>query len=180
MRRIALGTIFIWLFAVVIASAGVSVDYDKAVDFAKYKTFAFKEGTPAANPLNEDRVHKAVTAQLIQKGLKEVEGEADCYVYTHTSGKGAQSVSVDHFGYGGYPGWGGWGGGYGTTSVNVSNYIEGTLIVDIVDGGTKQLAWRGLGTKSFFPDDKPEQVEKALNKVTSQMFAKFPPQPKKK
>jgi hypothetical protein len=54
------------------------------------------------------------------------------------------------------------------------------LIVDIVDAGSKQLAWRGLGTKTFFPDTKPEKVEQAINKVTTQMFANFPPKPKKK
>ena len=121
----------------------------------------------------------AVAAQLAAKGLTEVQGEADCYVYTHVKSTAQQSVSIDHFGYGGYNGWGGWGGSYGTTSVNVSNYIEGTLIVDIVDGGTKQLAWRGLGTKTFYPDSKPEKVEKGINKVTSDMFMKFPPKPKK-
>ena len=180
MRRIALGTVLVWILAVATANAGVTVDYDKAVDFSKYKTYAWKEGTPAANPLHEDRVHKAVAAQLAAKGLTEAQGEADCYVYTHVKSTAEQSVSIDHFGYGGYYGWGGWGGGYGTTSVNVSNYIEGTLIVDIVDGGTKQLAWRGLGTKTFYPDSKPEKVEQGINKVTTQMFKSFPPKPKKK
>ncbi len=180
MRRIAPSAVVIWLIAIVAANAGPTVDYDKSIDFTKYKTYAWKEGTPAANPLNEDRVHKAVNAALAQDGLKEVEGEADCYVYTHTTGKGAQSVSIDHFGYGGYYGWGGWGGAYGTTSVNVSNYIEGTLLVDIVDGGTKQLAWRGLASKALFPDTKPEKVEQIINKAVTQMFAKFPPKPAKK
>ncbi len=181
MRRSSLCTALLMILAIAPAIAGVTVDYDKAIDFTKYKTYAWKEGTPAANPLNEDRVHKAVTAALAQDGLKEAtEGEPDCYVYTHVSGKSAQSVSIDHFGYGGYYGWSGWGGGWGTTSVNVSNYVEGTLIVDVVDAGTKQLAWRGLATKALFPDTKPEKLEQIINKAVTQMFAKFPPKPAKK
>jgi hypothetical protein len=50
--------------------------------------------------------------------------------------------------------------------------------VDIVDGETKQLAWRGLATKSLFPDTKPEKVEKIINKAATQMFANFPPKKK--
>jgi hypothetical protein len=179
MRRFALLGFLIGAVAVTAASAGVTVDYDKKVDFSRLKTYAWKEGTPAGNPLNEERVHNAVNAQLAQKGLQKVEGEADCYVYTHVKNKATQQVSIDSFGYGGYYGWGGWGGAYGSTSVNVQNVIDGMLIVDIVDAGTKQLAWRGVATKTLYPDTKPEKIEKLINKVISQMFYGFPPKPAK-
>src|SRR5215510_12318649 len=76
MRRFALSTLACFVLAVAVAAAGVTVDYDKAVDFAKIKTYAWKKGTPAANPLNEERVRKAIEAQLAAKGLTKTEGEA--------------------------------------------------------------------------------------------------------
>jgi hypothetical protein len=180
MRRFALSTILCLVLAVALAAAGVTVDYDKAVDFSKIKTYAWKKGTPAANPLNEERVHKAIEAQLAAKGLTKTDGEADVYVYSHVKTDKQQQVSVDGFGYGGYPGWGGWGGAWTTTTVNVHNVIEGTLIVDLVSAGTSQLAWRGLATKTVFPDTKAEKIEKIINQSVAKMFQKFPPPPAKK
>jgi uncharacterized protein DUF4136 len=177
MRRIALCLLLCLAAGLTAAAAGVTVDYDKKADFSKFKTYAWKEGTPAGNPLNEERVHKAVDGQLAAKGLQKTEGEADCYVYTHVKNKASQQVHMDSFGYGGYYGWGGWGGGWGTTTVNVQNVIDGMLIVDIVDASTKELAWRGLGTKTLYPDTKPEKIEKVINKAVSQMFYGFPPKP---
>jgi hypothetical protein len=179
MRRFASSSILCLVVAITLAAAGVTVDFDKNTDFSKFKTYAWKEGTPARNPLNEERVHKAIEAQLAAKGLTPKDGEADCYVYSHVKTDKSQQVSVDSFGYGGYYGWSGWGGGWGTTTVNVQNVIEGTLIVDVVDAGSKQLAWRGLATKTMYPDTKAEKIEKAINKVVAKMFQDFPPKPKK-
>ena len=179
MRRLAPSSIFCLLLAISLATAGVTVDFDKGTDFSNFTSYAWKEGTPAQHPLNEERVHKAIEAQLAVKGLTKKEGEADCYVYSHVKTDASQQVSVDSFGYGGYYGWGGWGGGWGTTSVNVQNVIDGTLIVDIVDAGTKQLAWRGLATKTMYPDTKAEKIEKIINKSVAKMFEGFPPAQKK-
>lgn len=167
--------------AVTLALAGVTVDYDKEADLTKYKTYAWKEGTPAQNPLNEERVHKAVEAALQKHGLAKVEGaQPDLYVFTHVSSKGSQQVHIDSFGYGGYYGWGGWGPWGPTTSVNVQNVVEGMLIVDLVDSATNKLAWRGVATKTMFPDTKPEKIEKLINKSVADMFYDYPPTPKKK
>ena len=180
MRRIAWISLVCVSLAVSLAAAGVTVDFDKAADFSKFKTYAWKKGTPAANPLNEDRVHKAIDAKLAEKGLTKTDGEADVYVYSHVKTDKQQQVSVDSFGYGGYPGWGGWGGAWGTTSVNVHNVIEGTLIVDLVNAANNELAWRGLATKTVFPDTKADKIEKIINQAVAKMFQNFPPAPKKK
>jgi hypothetical protein len=178
MRRTAVFALLLTIFTAV--AAGVTVDFDKAADFTKFKTYAWKQGTPAANPLNEERIRKAIDAQLGEKGLEKVDGEADCYVYSHIKTDASQQVSIDSFGYGGYYGWAGWGGGWGTTTVNVQNVIEGSLIVDIVGAETKQLAWRGLATRTLFPDTKAEKIEKIINKAVDKMFSKYPPEAPKK
>ena len=55
----------------------VNVDFDKDVDFSKYKTYAFTEGTPTPVTLTNQRIEKAIEAQLAAKGLTRVESNAD-------------------------------------------------------------------------------------------------------
>src|SRR5712692_9475483 len=63
----------------------VNVDFDKDVDFSKYKTFAFTEGTPTPVTLTNQRIEKAIEAQLAAKGLTRVESNADLMVVFHCS-----------------------------------------------------------------------------------------------
>src|SRR6185295_5981007 len=102
----------------------VTVDSDPAAPFATYKTYAWIQGTPAPNPLNEDRLHAAVDARLAAKGLGMNTTAPDAYVTTHVTTKERQELVVNGFGYGAW-----WGGGYSTTSVDT--YIDGTLVVDL-------------------------------------------------
>jgi hypothetical protein len=51
----------------------VSVDFDNAIDFSKYKTYVFTEGTPTPVTLTNQRIEKAIEAQLAAKGLTRVE-----------------------------------------------------------------------------------------------------------
>jgi len=42
----------------------VKADYDKATDFAKYRTFSFKKGTDAPTPFAQQRIEGAIATQL--------------------------------------------------------------------------------------------------------------------
>ena len=165
------------------ASAGaqdVSIDYDKATNFADYKTFALKMGTSWGNPLSEKRVTDEIASSLVEKGWAQApEGKADTIVVLH--GATEQKKNLNTFytgGYGGY-GWGGWGGGMGTTTTTVSEYKVGTLVTDIFDAKSKKLLWRGIASDEI--SDKPEKNVKKIGKVGDKLFKKFPPgsEPKK-
>ena len=87
----------------------VDVDFDKDVDFSKYKTYAFTEGTPTPVTLTNQRIEKAIDAQLAAKGLTRVESNADLTVVFHcsvTERTQFSTRSLDGWGWG--PGWG-WG-----------------------------------------------------------------------
>src|SRR4029453_3303436 len=77
-------------------------------------------------------------------------------------------------GYGGY-GYRGWGGmgGMGTATTTTSEYIVGTLVVDIFDAKTKGLMFRGTATDEL--SDKPEKNAKKLQKASDKLFKDFPP-----
>src|SRR6267143_2329189 len=159
----------------------VNVDFDKDVDFSKYKTYAFSEGTPTPVTLTNQRIEKAIEAQLAAKGLTRVESNADLTVVFHcaiTERTQLSTRSLDGWDWG--PGWSWgrgwrrWGGGGGTSITQVERIPVGTLIVDIGDSSTKRYIWRGTATKTI--SSKPDKNEKAIGAAMKKMFEKFPPQ----
>ena len=75
-------------------------------------------------------------------------------------------------GYGGY-GWRGRGGGMGTATTTESEYLVGTLVVDIFDAKTKALLFRGIAQDEI--SDKPDKNIKKIDKAANKMFKNFPP-----
>ena len=150
------------------ALARVSVDYEKSVDFLKFKTYAWLEGTPAPTPMAEKRIRSALDAELSSKGLKRVEGDADIYLVTHAKLSVQKHVTGTTSGYGAYNR-----GGWATTSMSVHEVPVGTLVVDMVDRESNELVWRSIGTDTV--SNKVETNEKRLKKVVRKMFKKFPP-----
>jgi hypothetical protein len=57
-----------------------------------------------------------------------------------------------------------------TTSVDVHQYRDGTLLVDLIDGQTKQLVWRGP-IDTFDPGSEASTVSKAI----SETLKEYPP-----
>ena len=184
MRRVsllsALPIVAVLLAAVATAPVAqaqtVKSDYDKKVDFTKYKTFTFKKGTDAPTPFAQERIVAAIANELKARGLTQAEA-ADLIVYTHTQVGTEQRVDMTGFGYGGYPGWGGWGGGFSSSSAVVTEIPTGTVVVDIVDAKTNELAWRGIASDTLSTNPTPEKSEKRINKAIRKLFTKYPAEP---
>ena len=106
----------------------VTVEFDQAADFSRYKTFAIRDGQlNSRNPaLNSELVKKRIDADierdLTARGLSMVSGQSDLNVrYRLGSARKTELES--------YPaGWRGW----GTRVVRVP-YTEGTLVIDLRD-----------------------------------------------
>jgi hypothetical protein len=160
-----------------------SYDYDKAANFAGYKSYAFKEGTKAGQPLIDDRIVAALEAELAAKGLTKSDTNPDVFVVYHVAVDKQKDISTYSSGYaGGYGpyGWG-YGGGWagGTTHTNVKDILMGTLVVDIADAGTRKLAWRGMGVKEVNVQASPEKRDKSITGAMKKMFKNYPPKIKK-
>jgi len=69
-------------------------------------------------------------------------------------------------------------GGMGTATTTTSEFLVGTLVVDIYDAKTKALMFRGTATDEL--SDKPEKNQKKLQKASDKMFKDFPPGSKDK
>jgi len=159
----------------------VKVDYDKAADFTKYKTFAIKLGTSWNNQLSEKRVLAEIQQGLTEKGWTATtdDAKADAVVVLHGATEKQKSLNTFYSGgYGGY-GWrGGWGGGMSSSTTTVDEYTVGTLVVDIFDAKTKQLVYRGTASDEI--SNKPEKNAKKLAKASDKLFKDFPPGSAKK
>ena len=122
-----------------------------------------------------------ITQALTEKGWKSVDANADALVLLH--GATEKQKSLDTFysggGYGGY-GYRGMGrhDGMGTATTTTSEYLVGTLVVDIFDAKSKALMYRGTATDEL--SDKPEKNAKKLQKASDKLFKDFPPGSKEK
>jgi hypothetical protein len=68
--------------------------------------------------------------------------------------------------------------GMGTATTTTSEYLIGTLVVDIFDAKSKQLMFRGTASDEI--SDKPEKNIKKVEKASNKMFKDFPPGSKEK
>ena len=158
------------LGAVAIAFAAVRTDYDHNADFSRYHTYSWI-GVHAGNPLWQDRIRNAVDSDLAARGWQRVASGGDAAVSAF--GKTAERDTLETF-YNGFPGWGwrGW-GGLATATTEVVPERVGDLTVDVFDGATRRLIWRGTATDTL--SGKPEKNQKLLEHSVSEMFDHFPP-----
>jgi Domain of unknown function (DUF4136) len=158
-------------FAAAAASArNVDVEFDQTVDFARFHTFAIREGQlNSKNPaLNNELVKKRIEADierdLTSRGLTKVTGPSDLNVRFHFGA--ARKAELET-----YPaGWRGW----GTRVVRVP-YTEGTLVIDLRDPATRSLVWRGIAREEKGDATK---VEGKLDDMVRKAIDKYPPKPK--
>jgi hypothetical protein len=170
------------------ASVKVKTDFDPEYDFASFKTYRWAAGEElnpndalAQNTLVRNRVVDSVERVMMGKGFtKVVAGEADLVIVMHAGSKERMQVSQTYTGprhyrgrypYHWYDPW--WGPYGGTTSV--SYYTEGTLVIDMVAWETKELAWRGMGTKTVRDYKDTEKQQAAIDKSVAKILADFPP-----
>lgn len=152
------------------SSVQVETDYNREVDFSKYKTYRWiphvkgTEDNPLMNdPLIESHVKNAVNAEMAKKGFTRIEeGHPDCLMAWYFTARNRVDVT-HHYGYW-YP------------QTNVYKYKEGTLIVDIVDREDKQLIWRGWATGVL--EDR-SRISDQINYSVQKLLKKFPPDARK-
>jgi hypothetical protein len=147
----------------------VNTDFDTKADFSRLKTYTWGKGTPAPNPLMEERIRSGVEQQLAAKGFTKSD-TPDVVVVSHVTGE--EELDVHTYGYGYGAGWY-YGGMGGMSTTQVNKYTVGTLLIDMYELGTKQLVWRG--TASDTVSDKPEKNAKKIAKGLEKMFKKYPP-----
>ena len=163
------------------ARVGVTNDFDHAVNFRAFKTWAWypqqpkdAEGGPAKGyeSFLDKRMRAAVTTEMTTKGLTEVAPNAspDIYVAYSARVEDKQQVSPYYNGMG-YPYGYGYGGYRGYSPV--TQYKAGTVVIDIVDARRKELAWRGTG-QAQVNQNTIDEVE--THRIVTGILSTYPPQ----
>ena len=167
MRRFALAAALALACAPAFAQ-DVKTDYDKSANFAAIKTFDVKLGTSWNNEISEKRVLEEFVEALSAKGWTKVDANPDALVVLHGATEKQKSLNTFYSGGGMYGGYGyrGWGGmGMGTATTTTSEYLVGTLVVDIFDAKSKALMFRGTASDEL--SDKPDKNKKKLDKAAA-------------
>ena len=162
---------------------GVTNDFDHAVNFRAFKTWAWypqqprdAEGGPAKGyeSFLDKRMRAAVSAEMAAKGLTEVAVTAapDIYVAYSARVEDKQQVSPGYGGLG-YPYGYGYGGYYGRGYSPVTQYKAGTVVIDIVDARRKELAWRGTGQAQV---NQNTIDEAETHRIVNGILSTYPPQ----
>lgn len=170
------------LFAVGFAAAQqIRTDYDRSLDFDQFETYAWMEDIQLPIPARLDAeqldgwVRTAVEEQLATLGLKKADSaeEADLlvtyltYLKQSMSSQEADVRSRSRLPYGHWR-------PFGDTVPDSRLHSEGTLILDLVDAGTKKLAWRGEVRQALKDPGNAEKVRKTIEKAAPKLFKKFP------
>jgi hypothetical protein len=165
----------------------VSVDFDRAGDFSRLKTYSWVEGVSAKNPIIDHKLRESIDENLAAKGLRRVEEGGDMSVmYLAAVDRDLHVAAAD---------WKTTGNWLSQTESGISvrsqtwDVETGTLVVCLSDASSKNLLWRGttrisLDKKRRSSTDAPNiveavaedarKVEKKVSKSVGKMFKQYP------
>ena len=174
------------------SSTKFSANYDKSVDFSKFKTLEYygwaKGSSYRLNPFDKERIEQAFAREFRERGIQIVPkgsgGDLIASLYIVTQDKTsytATTVATGYYGYAGFygygPGWG-WGPGVSMSTVHPVDYKTGTLICSVYDAKNKQLIWEG--TVNGVIEDDADRRAQNISKMVTYLMRKFPVKPVKK
>ena len=165
----------------------VSVNFDRASDFSRFKSYSWVEGVSAKNPIIDQQVRASIDENLASKGLRRVEEGGDMSVM--------YLAAVDRDLHVATAGWKTTGDWLSQTESGISvrsqawDVEEGMLVVCLSDASSKNLLWRGtarlaLDKKRRSNTEAPNIIEavaedarkvgKKVNKSVAKMFKQYP------
>ncbi|NTU67469.1 MAG: DUF4136 domain-containing protein [Chlorobiaceae bacterium] len=173
------------------SSYSIVSDYDRGMPFGLYKTYRWSgEGASgidddvlARNPLIFKHIKAAVNRELRYKGfvLKET-GPVDFTVTTHAGIRERVTVGQPTVAFSYHRGFHHRGPGYATFWYDtygpyprVAYYEEGTLIIDVIDTKSDDLAWRGVVSGILRDYGSTDDMHHEIDTVVGRVLARFPP-----
>jgi len=191
MKQFMVCIVFI-VFATGCSTFDVHYDFDRDFDFSSIKTYEWMSVPQKTqdNELTLKHIKSTVNRQLQAKGLIMTSQSPDVLIALH--GGKEKRVDVQEWGYAyrdrdyyhagpfsprGVPSL----DTYGRDNVeyrrgtDTYEYEVGTLIIDFVDAGKKELIWRGVASGMVNPDTSAEEIDKTVAKI----LENYPPSIKK-
>ena len=185
-RRTSVTTLLALTLISATACASIQVRTTQSPDanMSSLRSFAVAAPSPTSNPatgggndpmlansISNRALRQALTADFAGRGYALDSVSPGFVVAYYASARTKLDISQFDFGY---PFWGHgwWRGDPGYPLDRVSAYTEGTVIVDVLASGTKDLLWRGQG-KSEVSDD-PAAYATQLSKTVKDIVSRFP------
>jgi hypothetical protein len=151
------------LCAATAGAADVKVDYDSHADFTRYKTWSWRAGTPAPNPVADKRLREAIESRLAARGLQRVASGGDLDVVYHAAAK--DEITVEKLGYKEPE--------FETEATRVRAVRVGTLLLDMIDAGSGKVVWRGQA--QGVADPALHDITRMIDEAIDKLFEHFPP-----
>jgi hypothetical protein len=154
------------LLATGCSSMRVSSDWDRTVDFGRYRTYAWaptrtSEQYRGQYDLLDKRIRRTIDEEMEYKGFQRADrGNADLIVVyrLHTQQRTEVYSSYSY--------------GWGPPGVRAYQYTEGSLQIMIVDAKEDEVVWEGVGTDAMGGGGDPDsKAQRAVIKIMDS----FPP-----
>lgn len=171
------------LIALLIFSSACSVspkihsNISPVVDFSQYKTFGYfkhLDTDKRYESLLSQFLKQATTAEMTRRGFTYSDKNPDLLINFHTNIVNKlkihqSSVSMGYydyrydFYYGVWPGY----------QLDVDDYQQGTLNIDIVDRKQNKMIWEGIAIGRL-TQDKLDHLQQTIQSTVSEIFTRFP------
>ncbi|MEO8594910.1 MAG: DUF4136 domain-containing protein [Candidatus Solibacter sp.] len=157
------------------------IQFDPGTDFSHVRGYQWRtHPVYEKNPGLQEKYHVAIqlvmeagNAELAKRGLHAEDVSPDVYVTFYVLAHDAQEINIVTSSWGsGY----GWYGAPSWTVTEVQDYLQGMLVIDIVDAATSKLLWRahcGQDVKDM--RERHKDISKAVRKA----LGNFPPKARK-
>jgi hypothetical protein len=158
-----------------------TVDYDHGLvermqNYSTYLIIAPKEQSGGQHlsltEIVDRRVVRAIDQTMQAHGLEPVNGGPDCEIAFFTTTEKHTQVQDLSLAGGYYRHGSGRGGWSSFSPITIDEYEEGTLVVDIIDSATGQLAWRGASSRRL---GHTSPSERQIQSAVAQILSEFPP-----
>ncbi len=147
------------------ATYNISSDYEKGTDFSSFHTYKIMNhdhGFPVgANPINKQRIDRAINKEMAARGYT-IADNPDLLVSWFVKVKDVKEVDIYHKHYLRYNNY---------HHVEVHEYQEGSLVIDLVDRANNQVVWHAKTTGTVY--EGMTDVEEKINEAVAAMFKKY-------
>lgn len=187
-QLIALASALLLTVTSFVAQAQVSSDYDRSVDFGRYKTYAYTRpdvrtgNNPIySSPLLMQHIQGNLNREFANRGLTPQATNPDMLVkvYTYTEDKTRtvynngpmyMPFSPYRWGWGFAPYRFGYYGGWNQQTYQ-EKFTQGTLLVDLIDAKSNQLVWRGAIQGVV---DNPNRLDRQIARGVRKIMKDYP------
>ena len=185
MRAIKFATMGVAALALVgCSTTQIRTDFDPRTSFRGLHTYQWIHQPvrtvrhPALNsPLVRARIENAVDGQLASRGYRRVDaGTPDFKIAFYIIADEKIDLSSTNYGYGYGYGYYGHGYNYGYPSTTYAEpFLEGTLVLDVIDPETNEVMWRGWATTDLDDNPEPQEVDRYVRMSVKKILERFPP-----